>query len=41
MVGVGGGVSEGVGVSLGGIDVDGRQAPRIIVIARMMIFPTR
>ncbi len=34
MVGVGGGVSEGMGVSVGGMDVDGRQAPRTIVIAR-------
>ena len=41
MVGVGGGVSEGMGVSVGGMGVDGRQAPSVNVIARRMIFPTR
>ena len=41
MVAVGSGVSDGRSVSVGGIDVDGTQAPIIIVIARRKIFPTK
>lgn len=41
MVGVGGGVSEGTRVSVDGMAVDGRQAPRNNVIARRAIFSTK
>lgn len=41
MVEVGSGVSEGRGVSVGGVEADDKQAPRINVIASRAIFPMK